>query len=291
MLYFQLLRLPTLSLAIIAVVLGNCLAYLSSGRINYFIFILTLLTALILQILSNVVNDYGDAMKNADLYRNKNAPKRITISADKATKNKIKNFIYFLIVAAFFSGSLLLFFAADNLSLSHIIFFIIIGILAILAACFYTVGIAYAYRGFGEVSVFIFFGIVAVLGSFFLQTGFISLAVIFPAMAMGFFACSVLNFNNIRDIDGDRIAGKNTLSVKLGFDLAKYAQVIFILAGFLSLAVYSFIMKKYLNLYYFSALLFVIHYIFLSRKIFNQASFLYLLFSILTVNFLFLYSL
>lgn len=291
MLYFHLLRLPTLSLAIIAVVLGNYLAYLSSEKINYFIFISTLFSALILQILSNVVNDYGDAMKNVDLYRNKNAPKRITISADKATKNKIKNFIYSLIVAAFFSGSLLLFFAADNLSLFQIIFFIILGILAILAACFYTVGIAYAYRGFGEIAVFIFFGIIAVLGSFFLQTGFISLAVIFPAMAMGFFACSVLNFNNIRDIEGDNLAGKNTLAIKLGFSLSKYVQVIFITAGFLSFMIYSFINNKYWNIYYFSALLFVFHYILLSRKIFNQLSFLYLLFSILTVNFLFLYSL
>lgn len=78
----------------------------------------------------------------------------------------------------------------------------------------------YGYVGLGDLSVFIFFGLLAVIGTYYLHTGYFSTSTILPAMSIGLLTVAVLNVNNIRDIDSDRIAGKRSIPVRLGRDLA-----------------------------------------------------------------------
>ena len=59
------------------------------------------------------------------------------------------------------------------------------------------------------------------IGSNFLFTHFIDWILFFPAIAIGLLSVAVLNLNNMRDIENDRIAGKNTLVVKMGLEKAK----------------------------------------------------------------------
>jgi 1,4-dihydroxy-2-naphthoate octaprenyltransferase len=105
------------------------------------------------------------------------------------------------------------------------VLFLLLGLASISAAIKYTVGsTAYGYSGFGDVFVFVFFGWVSVIGSNFLYTHVIDWKLFLPASSIGLLSVAVLNLNNMRDIDNDTIAGKNTLVVKMGLQWAKKYQ-------------------------------------------------------------------
>ena len=108
---------------------------------------------------------------------------------------------------------------------------LVIGLLAIISAWRYTGGAnPYGYRGLGELYVFIFFGLVATLGTFYAQTGMITLEATVAAISNGAVSCALLAVNNIRDIEGDTKAGKLTLAVRIGDTRARrfYMLLIFI---------------------------------------------------------------
>jgi len=100
--------------------------------------------------------------------------------------------------------------------------FLLLGALAIWAAYAYTATARpYGYVGLGDVMVLIFFGPVAVVGSHYLQVGRLDALVLLPAAACGLLAVAVLNINNMRDLAGDRLAGKLTVPVRLGLPGAR----------------------------------------------------------------------
>ncbi len=116
---------------------------------------------------------------------------------------------------ALISGIGLIWIAVDELLLQ--IIFLLLGLVAIWAAINYTAGSKpYGYSGKGDLSVFIFFGLVAILGCYYLQTGMFNWINILPAISCGVLSVGVLNVNNIRDIQSDRVAGKRSIPVKIG---------------------------------------------------------------------------
>ena len=120
-----------------------------------------------------------------------------------------------MVVASFLSGSFLIGIAYENLS--DLLAFAGLGILAIVAAITYTVGAKpYGYMGLGDISVLVFFGLLGIGGTYYLQTHSIDSHIILPAIGSGLLASAVLNINNLRDIEQDSKAGKNTLAVRLG---------------------------------------------------------------------------
>jgi 1,4-dihydroxy-2-naphthoate octaprenyltransferase len=175
--------------------------------------------------LSNLANDYGDAVFGADNEFRK-GPNRM-VQDGLITKNQMKVMIVLFGVLSFISGVLLLYFS--DLSLNNFLLFLVLGVFAIIAAINYTIGIKlpYGYKGYGDVFVFIFFGLVAVLGSYFLYAKTMDWQLILPAITCGFFATAVLNINNMRDIESDKIAGKISIPVRIGFAKAlKYHSVL-----------------------------------------------------------------
>ena len=118
-------------------------------------------------------------------------------------------------------------------------FFIALGIGAILAALFYTLGKRpYGYRGLGDLYCFLFFGWAAVAGTFYLATKSLDFSVLLPASAMGFLSNAVFNINNMRDYENDKASGKNSLVVKLGQKKAFIYHCLLIGGAFVCLAVY-----------------------------------------------------
>lgn len=239
--WIQAARLRTLPLSVSGIIVGSAYAY-HQGFSDWRIVVLALLTTLGLQVLSNYANDYGDGVKGTDA--NRIGEKRL-VAAGVITAEQMKKAVIITAVLTFIIALLLIYlaFGKENFALSLI--FILLGIGSIGAAIKYTVGkSAYGYSGFGDVFVFIFFGLVSVIGSNFLFTHFIDWKLFLPATAIGLLSVAVLNLNNMRDIENDKIAGKNTLVVKMGLKWAKRYHEIILAIGMLSFMIFLMLIKS-----------------------------------------------
>jgi 1,4-dihydroxy-2-naphthoate octaprenyltransferase len=196
-------RPRTLPAAIAPVVVASALA---GSDFNWFLAALALKVGVWLQIGVNYANDYSDGVKGTD--ENRVGPTRLVASGLASAKAvKSAAFISFAIASV----------AGLWLSLLTSPILILIGILAIAAAWGYTGGKnPYGYSGLGEVSVFTFFGLVATMGTYYSQTGKITLLSFIVAIPMGALSCAILAVNNIRDRAQDELVGKRTLAVRLG---------------------------------------------------------------------------
>ena len=207
-------RPRTLPLALASILTGAFLAK-SAGQLNGLVVALAALTTILLQVLSNLANDYGDSQNGADSVH-REGPQR-AVQSGAITPSQMKRGMWICGLLALGSGLALLWVALGAAGLGLFLAFLALGLAAIWAAVNYTAGSnPYGYAGFGDISVFLFFGIVGVCGTYFLQTRTLPLAVLLPAAALGCFATAVLNVNNIRDIKSDVLAGKITIPVRLG---------------------------------------------------------------------------
>jgi 1,4-dihydroxy-2-naphthoate polyprenyltransferase len=185
-----------------------------AGAFRWDIFLLCVLTTVFLQILSNLANDYGDSVHGAD-HADRKGPSR-AVQSGTIKPATMRQAIVLFSILSLVSGVTLLF-VAFGFQWNAILFFLVLGLLSIGAAITYTVGRKpYGYLGLGDVSVLIFFGLIGVMGSYYLFTKNISWLEVLPAASMGLLSVAVLNVNNIRDIDSDRIAGKFSIPVRLG---------------------------------------------------------------------------
>ena len=123
--------------------------------------------------------------------------------------------------------------------------FIILGILSLVAAYFYTAGKkSYGYIGLGDLFVFLFFGLLPVPGVFYLNAGFLAASVFLPAISIGLFSTGVLNLNNMRDIENDRQSGKITLPVRLGHKKSRYYHQALISGGWMAAVIYTLLQEQ-----------------------------------------------
>ncbi len=222
-------RLRTLPLAMASVAMGGMVAA-TNDRFNLKAVLVATLTTLLLQILSNLANDYGDWRSGIDNDK-RLGPKR-TVQTGEISHKEMKMAIWLLSVLALASGLLLIFWAT-SLSFKASAIFILLGLAAIVAAIKYTVGKnPYGYIGLGDLFVFLFFGLLGVGGTWFLATTQWNALVLLPAAAMGLLSAGVLNLNNMRDLVNDRQNGKNTLVVKIGLRSAFVYHCIIVLLPF-----------------------------------------------------------
>lgn len=206
-------RLRTLPLAFAGWLIGTSIAA-NAFAISWPIAILTLVTAFLLQILSNLANDYGDAVSGVDSEK-REGPDRM-VQSGRISKRSMGKAVVIFSLLSLMSGGLLLYLAFPGDFVSALVF-LIIGIIGIVAAIKYTVGKnPYGYAGFGDAFVFIFFGIVLVFGAYYLQVQSLDLIVLLPAASIGFLSIGVLNVNNIRDIESDQVSGKYSIPVRIG---------------------------------------------------------------------------
>ena len=212
--WWETARPKTLPLALASIFTGSALGYWANPQgFNGLVMALCLLTTILLQVLSNFANDYGDHQKGSDTEERIGPLRGIQKGAISA--KELKWGLILMVVASFLSGSFLIGIAYENLS--GLLAFAGLGILAIVAAITYTVGAKpYGYMGLGDLSVLVFFGLLGVGGTYYLQTHSIDSHIILPAIGSGLLASAVLNINNLRDIEQDAKAGKNTLAVRLG---------------------------------------------------------------------------
>ncbi|HRJ31816.1 MAG TPA: 1,4-dihydroxy-2-naphthoate polyprenyltransferase [Cyclobacteriaceae bacterium] len=231
-------RLRTLPLALACIGMGGFLAA-SQGAFRIDIFILCALTTIFLQVLSNLANDYGDSIHGAD-HAGRKGPTR-AVQTGAISPMQMRNALLVFVGLCLTSGISLLI-LSFGFNWNAFLFFFGLGLLSILAAVAYTVGRKpYGYMGLGDISVLIFFGLVGVLGSVYLFTQEVNPLQILPAMSCGFFSMGVLNINNIRDIESDRVAGKFSIPVRIGKQKATAYHWFLLMGGLLTALVYNLI--------------------------------------------------
>jgi 1,4-dihydroxy-2-naphthoate octaprenyltransferase len=236
--WLQAFRLRTLPLALANAVMGSFLAY-ADGSFSWTILVLALLTITFLQILSNLANDYGDAVSGKD-NADRTGPQRVTASG-LVSKKAIKQMIAAFVVLSIISGTSLILIGLNNLNWKQLLLFFVLGLAAIFAAIKYTMGKnPYGYKGMGDIFVFVFFGLVGVMGTYYLHTQWIEISVFYPAMSIGLLSVAVLNINNMRDIESDAKTGKNTLAVKHGLSFSRTYHVVLITAAIALVVLYTF---------------------------------------------------
>lgn len=233
--WLESLRPKTLPLGVIAIVTGSALAYWT-GHFKWPVALLAIITTGILQILSNLANDYGDAVKGTD------TPARLGplrgMQKGIISAAQMKRALILTITLACIFGLALVIVACEKPE--DAIGFVVLGLIAIVAAITYTVGRKpYGYMGLGDISVLIFFGWLSVIGTYYLQSGTFSSLTILPATACGLLSVAVLNINNMRDIESDIETGKNTLAVRLGAQNARYYHAIIIISSLICFTLFT----------------------------------------------------
>lgn len=216
-------RVRTLPLSVSGILVGSLYAlahptqdvYTPTEVFSWRIFWFAILTTLGLQVLSNFANDYGDGIRGTDNL-NRIGPQR-AIQSGAITPQAMKTAIAITAGVTLLFATLLIYFSFADTNIGYSIFYFALALLAVASAIRYTVGnTAYGYRGYGDMFVFVFFGLVSTLGVNFLHSQQIDLQLLLPAAAIGMLSAGVLNLNNMRDEASDKLAGKNTLVVKIG---------------------------------------------------------------------------
>ena len=247
--WFSTARPKTLPLALASIIIGSALAYWA-GKFDLITTLLAFITTILLQVLSNFANDYGDHVKGSDTAE-RIGPLR-AIQHGAITGEQLKMAVIVLSVLSFLSGAALSFYAYEGIE--DLLVFLGLGVISIVAAITYTVGKkAYGYLGLGDLFVLIFFGFVAVIGVFYLQAHSLPLMIFIPAFGCGLLSVAVLNINNLRDINQDRKVGKNTLIVRIGSKNGRIYHAIL-----LALVVVSYLIFAILNLEHWYNYLFLL---------------------------------
>jgi len=222
-------RPKTLPAAIAPVAVGTALA---GADFDPILALLALLVSLSLQVGVNYANDYSDGVKGTD--DNRIGPMRL-VASGAAPAHQVKIAAYLALGFGAIFGLIL--------ALQTSLWLVAIGALAIAAAWGYTGGKnPYGYFGFGELSVFVFFGLVATMGSYYAQTGELTVDSLLVAIPMGSLSCALLAINNLRDRAADELVGKRTLAVRLGDASARRAFIALLLIAHISVL---FLMKPW----------------------------------------------
>ena len=218
------IRPKTLPAAIAPVMIGTAMAW-GDGAAHWPSAAAALFAALCIQIATNLTNDYCDFKKGADT-STRVGPVRVTQAGLISPRAVVIAAATFFILVVLASVYLVL--RAGNA-------IAIVAAASVLSGILYTAGPKpLAYMGLGELFVFIFFGPVAVAGTYFVQALEINWAVVAAGFGPGFLSCAILAVNNLRDIEGDRKAGKMTLAVRWGKAFAAQEYLFCILAAALT---------------------------------------------------------
>ena len=226
-------RLRTLPLSMSGIIMGSFIARWrileNGGTWDWKIFAMAILVTLLYQILSNFANDYGDGIKGTDKLRGNEAEQR-AVASGKISANQMRNAVILFAILSLIATVALLYLAFYPDFMKEFWTFVGLGIACILAAIGYTVGKKpYGYLGLGDIFVFVFFGLVSVCGSYFLFTKTFDWDILIPATAVGMLSTAVLNLNNMRDIESDKLSGKKTLALRLGFKYAMLYEIVLLM--------------------------------------------------------------
>jgi 1,4-dihydroxy-2-naphthoate octaprenyltransferase len=217
-------RPRTLPAAVAPVLVGTAAAQLVSDDVRWGAFVAALAGSILIQIGTNLANDYSDAKRGADTAE-RLGPVRVTSSGLIAPR-RVLHATWVAFAAALAVGIYLATVAGWEI--------LVVGAASIAAGVLYTGGPRpYGYAGLGELFVFLFFGLVAVNGSYYVQLEELDWLPFALSVSVGCLATAILVVNNIRDIDTDRRVGKRTLAVRIGRRPARLVYIVLLVLALL----------------------------------------------------------
>jgi 1,4-dihydroxy-2-naphthoate polyprenyltransferase len=222
-------RPRTLPAAIAPVLVGTAAAVQWLGHLpRWGAFLAALVGSIFIQIGTNLANDYSDAKRGADT-ADRLGPVRVT-SSGLITPQRVMRATWIAFAVAVACGIYLATVAGAVI--------LVIGAFSIAAGVLYTGGPRpYGYAGLGEAFVFLFFGLVAVNGSYYVQLEQLDALPLGLSISIGFLATAIIVVNNVRDLETDRRAGKNTLAVRVGRESAVNLYRLLVIGAFATLPI------------------------------------------------------
>ena len=235
------MRLRTLPLSTAGIVLGILLAC-AEHQVAWYVILLTILTTVSLQILSNMSNELGDWLSGVD-GNGREGPK-YGIEGGGLTEDEMRSCIRIMMLVCCILGLGMIRASFKTILCIESECLVVLGAAAIWAAMHYTLGKhPYGYIGLGDLFVFIFFGLVPVAGGYYVCSHQLDLSTLIPGTAIGLFSVGVLNVNNMRDMKSD--AGTRiTVPLKLGEKRAKIYHTILICGGWCLMLLYTILFTK-----------------------------------------------
>ena len=203
-------RPKTLSGAAVPVMISVALAWVDAfqyedGVFSWTAALLCLLFSFAMQIDANFINDFFDFAKGTDDVETRLGPRR-ACAQGWVKLDSMKKAIAFTTCLACVIGLPLAYYGGLEM--------ILVGIFCVIFAFLYTT--FFSYLGLGDLLVLVFFGIVPVCCSYYVQLHVVTAEVFLASIACGLVIDALLIVNNFRDRDNDRLAGKNTIIVRLG---------------------------------------------------------------------------
>lgn len=220
--WFQAIRPRTLTAAFAPVGVGAGVA-LAERTFQWVPVVVALIGATLIQIGTNLANDYFDFKKGADTAE-RLGPARVT-QKGWVSPTEVARATWTAFGLAVVAGAYLVAVAGMPV--------VWIGVASILSGVLYTGGPwPLGYLGLGDIFVFVFFGPVAVCGTYFVQAGSVSKGAILASIPVGLLATAILVVNNLRDRHTDVVANKRTLAVRFGAAFARAEYVCLVLGAY-----------------------------------------------------------
>ncbi len=208
----------------------------AAGVFRWEVFALMFVVSMLLQVVANFADDYGDLSHGLDDETRvgpKRGLQRGVISVPQMKRALIATcaltFVLgvALVLVSFMGGP-----AMTGGSVAAIAVFVALGLASIAAAIFYTMGKhPYGYIGLGDFMSFLFFGVVAVVGGSFLYLHQFTWVSLVAALALGCPVIAVMNINNMRDAKRDAAKGKRTVANMLGDPAMRVYETVLLAAG------------------------------------------------------------
>ncbi len=225
-------RLKTLTAAVVPIFMATSLVHFEGLLVDWSVVVWATLSALFIQIATNLFNDAIDYKKGADTIE-RVGPTRVTQSGLFSQK-QVFTLAYACCAFALLCGV--------PLVMKGGVPIVALGLVSVVMAYLYTGGpYPLAYKGLGDLFVLLFFGLAAVAGTYYLHTGEVSTASLVSGVQIGLLATVLIVVNNIRDHKQDAKVNKKTLVVRFGVLFSKIEITLIYAVTFSLLAYWYYI--------------------------------------------------
>lgn len=225
--YWRMTRPHTLTASFVPVVVGTAVVAPRVELIRLDLFVAMLIALMLIQIATNLFNEYYDYKRGLD------TEESVGIGGS--------------IVRDGFKPGTILAFALTLYGISALLgvylcietswWLLVVGLISMFVGYIYTGGpLPIAYTPFGEVVAGFFMGYIIIAISAYLQIGYVPTEAVAISVPVAILIGSILLANNIRDLDNDKVNGRKTIACLVG-----HRRAVYVLIGFFAAAVLSLI--------------------------------------------------